>query len=149
MIPKYKDGGIVKVPTGSTRSSPPYRGPVPNREGMDYTGTVNGKDSYRDFGGREYVDSDNRGSMRQTRASMDAEEAKGALRSAMRKRDIIQNSATPMPDNFTPAERKALDANDRSKAAAQAARDQRDREMDDNMKRGAENYAKSRREGRQ
>lgn len=95
MIPKYKDGGIVKVQYGSTKSG-------------------------------------------------DAD-----LQSAMRKRDTIQNSATPMPDNFTPAERKALDAYERSERAESAGRQQRYREMDDNMKRGAENYAKSRREGRQ
>lgn len=95
MIPKYKDGGIVKVQYGSTKSG-------------------------------------------------DAD-----LQSAMRKRDTIQNSATPMPDNFTPAERKALDAYERSERAESAGRQQRYREMDDNMKRGAENYERSRREGRQ
>jgi len=95
MIPKYKDGGIVKVQYGSTKGG-------------------------------------------------DAD-----LQSAMRKRDTIQNSATPMPDNFTPAERKALDAYDRKQSAGQAAREQRYKEMDANMKRGAENYERSRREGRQ
>jgi len=95
MIPKYKDGGIVKVQYGSTKSG-------------------------------------------------DAD-----LQSAMRKRDTIQNSATPMPDNFTPAERKALDAADRQRAAGQAARERKYMEMDANMKRGAENYERSRREGRQ
>lgn len=95
MIPKYKDGGIVKVQYGSTKSG-------------------------------------------------DAD-----LQSAMRKRDTIQNSATPMPDNFTPAERKALDAYDRQQAADQAARERKYMEMDANMKRGAENYERSRREGRQ
>jgi len=95
MVPKYKDGGMVTVPAGSTR------GPSPE------------------------------------------------LASAMRKRDIIQNSATPMPDNFTPAERKALDAYDRQQAAEQAARERKYDEMNRNMDRGAANYERSRREGQQ
>ena len=98
MIPKYKDGGVVKVQYGSTKSGEP---------------------------------------------------TSGDLQSAMRKRDIIQNSATPMPDNFTPAERKALDAYDRKMASEQAARDQRDQEMDANMDRGAKYYEESRRRGEQ
>lgn len=95
MIPKYKDGGIVKVQYGSTKS-----------DGSD-------------------------------------------LQSAMRKREAIQNSTTPMPDNFTPAERKALEAHERSERAESAGRQQRYREMDAGMKKGHEAYEKSRREGRQ
>lgn len=95
MIPKYKDGGIVRVQYGSTKSA-------------------------------------------------DAD-----LQSAMRKRDAILNSPTPMPDNLTPAERKALEAYNRSQKAADAEREQRYREMDENMRKGAEAYEESRRQGRQ
>ena len=95
MIPKYKDGGVVTLPTGSTR------GPNPD------------------------------------------------LESAMRKRDIILNSPTPMPDNFTPAEKKALDAYERKQAVDDAARQRKYDEMNRNMQKGYENYEKSRREGRQ
>jgi hypothetical protein len=95
MIPKYKDGGMVTVPAGSTR------GPSPE------------------------------------------------LASAMRKFDIIKNSATPMPDNLTPAEQKALDAYHRQQAAEQAARERKYDEMNRNMQKGYENYERSRREGQQ
>lgn len=95
MIPKYKDGGIVKVQYGSTKSPDP------------------------------------------------------TLQSAMRKFDAIKNSPTPVPDNLTPAERKALDAYHRQQAADQAAREQQYQEMDANMRKGAAAYEESRRQGRQ
>ena len=94
MIPKYKDGGVVRAQYGSTKSESP-------------------------------------------------------LDSALRKREAIQTSPTPMPDNFTPAERDALAEYERKQAAEQAAREQRYKEMDKNMQRGMEAYEKSRREGRQ
>ena len=71
------------------------------------------------------------------------------LASAMRKFDIIKNSATPMPDNLTPAEQKALDAYHRQQAAEQAARERKYDEMNRNMQKGYENYERSRREGQQ
>ena len=90
MIPKYKDGGIVEVQYGSTKSPDP------------------------------------------------------TLQSAMRKFDAIKNSPTPVPDNLTPAEQKALDAYYKQQAADQAARERQYQEMDANMKRGYEAYQKSR-----
>ena len=95
MIPKYKDGGIVRVQYGSTKSA-------------------------------------------------DAD-----LQSAMRKRDAILNSPTPMPDNLTPAERKALEAHERGEREQTREREQRYKDMDENMRKGAEAYEESRRQGRQ